>query len=257
LRYYIADLHFFHGALNSHMDRRGFETVEAMNEAMVQRWNRKVRKNDEVVIIGDLSWGNEAQTNELLRNLNGKLYLIQGNHDHVVLKIDVDRSRFQWIKPYEELHDNNRKVILCHYPIMFYNGQYQLDKKGNPRTYMLYGHVHDTRDQRLMELFQQITRRTAVTDVQGNERLIPCNMINCFCMYSDYEPLSLDEWIRCDRKRREGTDRISLPPGVPDTEGEIRRGLQKASWTEPSVPPDGTGREPVQEAGRPENVRTC
>ena len=95
MRYYIADLHFFHGALNSHMDRRGFETVEAMNEAMVQRWNRKVRKNDEVVIIGDLSWGNEAQTNELLRNLNGKLYLIQGNHDHVVLKRDVDRSRFQ------------------------------------------------------------------------------------------------------------------------------------------------------------------
>ena len=24
---------------------------------------------------------------------------------------------------------------------------------------------------------------------------IPCNMINCFCMYSDYVPLTLDEWI--------------------------------------------------------------
>ena len=27
-------------------------------------------------------------------------------------------------------------------------------------------------------------------------------MINCFCMYSDYTPLTLDEWIECDRKRR-------------------------------------------------------
>ena len=32
---------------------------------------------------------------------------------------------------------------------------------------------------------------------------IPCNMINCFCMFSNYEPLSLDEWIEVDRNRRE------------------------------------------------------
>ncbi len=61
---------------------------------------------------------------------------------------------------------------------------------------MLYGHVHDTRDQRLIEQFQQITRQTVITDVLGNERHIPCNMLNCFCMYSDYEPWSLDEWIQ-------------------------------------------------------------
>ena len=29
-------------------------------------------------------------------------------------------------------------------------------------------------------------------------------MINCFCMYSDYTPLTLDEWIEADRKRRNG-----------------------------------------------------
>lgn len=36
---------------------------------------------DEVVIIGDLSWGKAEETNELLDRLNGRLYLIQGNHD--------------------------------------------------------------------------------------------------------------------------------------------------------------------------------
>jgi len=30
---------------------------------------------------------------------------------------------------------------------------------------------------------------------------VPCHMINCFCMYSDYTPLSLDEWIRNDADR--------------------------------------------------------
>ena len=203
MRYYIADPHFFHGALNTKMDRRGFESVEAMNEYMLRQWNRKVRKNDEVVILGDLSWGKAEETNELLERLNGRLYLIQGNHDRFLKNKDYNAGRFVWIKPYEELQDNKRKVILCHYPIMCYNVQYRVDEKGNPKVYMLYGHVHDTQDQRLLERFQAITRETASVSPDGTARQIPCNMINCFCMYSDYVPLTLDEWIACEKRRME------------------------------------------------------
>ena len=184
------------------MDCRGFAGVEEMNEAMIEKWNARVRKKDEVVIIGDLSFGSAQETNELVRRLKGKLYLIKGNHDRFVWSKELDGSLFQWIKPYEELSDNRRKVILCHYPVMCYNGQYRLDKDGNPKTYMLHGHTHDTHDQRLLDRFQEITSKTMVTDAQGDVRAIPCNMINCFCMYSDYTPLTLDEWIECDRKRR-------------------------------------------------------
>ena len=35
---------------------------------------------------------------------------------------------------------------------------------------------------------------------------IPCNMINCFCMFSDYQPMTLDEWIEIDGKRRKAMD---------------------------------------------------
>ena len=40
--------------------------------------------------------------------------------------------------------------------------------------------------------------------VRGSNELvgIPCQMINCFCMFSDYVPLTLDEWIQLDKKRR-------------------------------------------------------
>ena len=196
MRYYIADLHFFHQAMNTHMDKRGFEDTQQMNTYMIEKWNQKVRKKDEVVILGDLSWGNVQDTNTLLQQLHGKLYMIQGNHDRFLNHREANTSRFVWIKPYAEMSDNNRKVVLCHYPILCYNGQYHLTAKGIPKTYMLYGHVHDTKDQRLVEQFQQITRQTVITDVQGNERHIPRNMINCFCMYSDYEPWSLDEWIQ-------------------------------------------------------------
>lgn len=200
MRYYIADLHFFHGALNTKMDHRGFESTEAMNTYMIQKWNAKVRGNDEVVILGDLSLGKAEETNELLKKLKGRLYLVEGNHDRFSTNAAFDSSRFVWIKPYAEMHDSGRKVILSHYPIMCYNGQYRLDNKGNPKVYMLYGHVHDTYDQRLLEQFQDITRKSERAHMDGTMRSIPCNMINCFCMYSDYTPLTLDEWIACSFK---------------------------------------------------------
>lgn len=202
MRYYIADCHFFHETLNEKMDRRGFESVQAMNEYMIEKWNQKVRCNDEVVILGDFSWGNAKETNELLQRLHGKLYMIEGNHDYFLKKSGFCPERFVWIKHYAEMQDNQRKVVLCHYPVMCYNGQYRTDRKGNPRTYMLYGHVHNTTDQRLLEQFQKITRETVVQGPDGNERTIPSNMINCFCMYSDYTPLTLDEWIDCNRTRK-------------------------------------------------------
>ena len=73
---------------------------------------------------------------------------------------------------------------------------------------MLYGHVHNTFDELLVHQFQNITRNSLrpVKDQEGLQH-IPCHMINCFCMFSDYTPLLLDEWIENDRLRRAGLDR--------------------------------------------------
>ena len=202
MRYYIADCHFFHEVLNVAMDKRGFDTVEEMNEVMIERWNQKVRKNDEVVILGDFSWGKGEETNEVLRRLNGKLFLIQGNHDRFLKDKNFNLDRFEWVKQYAELSDEGRKVILSHYPMPFYNYQYRLDDDGKPKSYMLYGHVHDTPDEQLMLKIQKLIEETEVDAVGGGKRTIPCHMINCFCGYSDYEPLTLDEWILNDRKRK-------------------------------------------------------
>jgi len=203
MRYYISDCHFFHAAMNDKMDRRGFESVEKMNEYMIEKWNSRVRKNDEVVILGDLSWGNATETALLLRELRGKKYLIVGNHDRFLSSATFDTSAyFGWTDGYRELSDNGRKVILCHYPVFCYNYQYQLKEDGSPKAYMLYGHVHDTTDERLVDSFIQKTLFVTVKNYSGEDRHIPCEMINCFCMFSDYVPLTLDEWIERDRQRR-------------------------------------------------------
>lgn len=204
MRYYISDLHFYHENLNTKMDCRGFSSAEEMNAYMIRQWNSRVRSCDEVVILGDLSMGHGPQTNEVLRQLRGKIYLIEGNHDRYLKDKNFDVSRLKWVKPYAEMGDHKRKVVLCHYPVFCYNGQYKVDEHGNPKTYMLYGHVHDTYDEVLLQQFQQITRASKRKMMNSEEvASIPCNMINCFCMYSDYVPLTLDEWIENEKKRRE------------------------------------------------------
>ena len=164
MRYYIADCHFFHNSLNFQMDNRGFADAEEMNAYMIAQWNK--------------------------------------NHDQFGRAKGYNAARFKWIRPYAELHDNGRKVVLCHYPILCYNGQYLFDENGNPKTYMLYGHVHNTWDERLMEQALALAKQQKRARRDGTEYTLPCQMINCFCMYSDYTPLTLDEWIETDAKRR-------------------------------------------------------
>lgn len=189
MRYYIADCHFGHDKARI-LDGRCFDSVEQMNEEMIYAWNDTVRKGkDEVVILGDFSVDKGEIVNELLCRLNGKKYLISGNHDKRFLHDKrFDESLFEWIKPYAELRDNNRKVVLCHYPIICYNGQYY-----NNLTYMLYGHVHNTHDYHNVKRFADESEETVINE-KGEK--LSCNMINCFSVFSDYRPLTLDEWIK-------------------------------------------------------------
>lgn len=205
MRYFISDLHFYHQNLNEQMDCRGFADGKEMNEYMIRQWNRQVGPKDEVVILGDLSVGKGKATNAIVEQLNGRLILLEGNHDRFLEDKQFDRSRFEWIGPYLELQDHKRKLVLCHYPILCYNGQYRKMRDGSDRTFMLYGHVHNTCDELLIHQFQTITRNT-LRPLRGQEEPghIPCHMINCFCMFSDYTPLTLEEWIEKDGERRTG-----------------------------------------------------
>ena len=190
MRYYIADCHFFHDKVRI-MDKRPFVSLEEMHEVMIAHWNERVQKNDEVVILGDFSMGKPEETMEIVKQLNGKKHLIRGNHDNSYLHGNhrFDRTLFESIEFYQEMHDNKRKVILCHYPVICYNGQYRGDA-----TYMLYGHVHETTDYCNVRKFVQETKETKLPE-QHSLETIPCNMINCFCGRSNYTPLTLDEWI--------------------------------------------------------------
>lgn len=209
---YIADCHFYHDRICRELDNRGFSGFEEMNAHMINQWNSKVTSRDDVFILGDFSITKPDATIKILEQLNGKLHLIMGNHDkYIEDRHYLWNNWFRSIEYYQEIHDNGRNVILSHYPIFCYKGQYRKDKNGFPLTYMLYGHVHNTQDEILVDRFIKETRTTEIVMRDSAESYtIPCNMINCFCMFSNYQPMTLDEWIMIDRKRRDSIENTGL-----------------------------------------------
>ena len=83
--YIIADTHFGHEATWKVFKRldgtplRPFTSTVEMDEAMVERWNAKVRPQDHVYHLGDVVIAKpHLQT---VAKLNGHKRLVRGNHD--------------------------------------------------------------------------------------------------------------------------------------------------------------------------------
>ena len=86
MKLYISDQHFFHDTIIT-LDKRNFEDSRAMNKYMLEQWNSKVQGGDQVIVLGDMFFSKEAeQVNYILKRLNGKICLIEGNHDCSWLK---------------------------------------------------------------------------------------------------------------------------------------------------------------------------
>lgn len=176
---FIADLHFGHANILAY-DNREFKDIQTHDSTLIRLWNERVHKDDVVWILGDISWLNEKETEQILRQLNGELRLCIGNHDHKLLKKASIRSCFTEIVDYKEIKlDARYGLVLCHYPIPCFNNHY------TGWTH-LYGHVHNGYEWSMMEQCRY-----------QSESLYqkPCDMINVGCMmpYMEYYPLTLEE----------------------------------------------------------------
>ena len=116
--YFIADPHFQHKNIIKYCDRP-FENINQMDQTLINNWNKTVKNDDEVYILGDLSNENVVIYNlkNIVEQLNGKKYLVKGNHD--VLSDEC----YKYIgieKIYDKSIILNDFIILKHYPPMLF-----------------------------------------------------------------------------------------------------------------------------------------
>lgn len=78
--FFIADTHFGHSAIIDY-ENRPFSDVREMDNTLIHNWNSVVSDEDRVFVVGDFSVYGKEKTTEICHALNGKKYLIMGNHD--------------------------------------------------------------------------------------------------------------------------------------------------------------------------------
>lgn len=128
--YFTADLHLSHANIIKYCNRP-FLDKDEMNEALIANWNRKVSDKDEIYVIGDFAF--DTNPEKFLDRLNGKKFLIAGNHDS-----KATRNCRGWEKVWNfgnEINVHNQSIVLCHYAMRVWN-------KSHRGSWHLYGHSH-------------------------------------------------------------------------------------------------------------------
>lgn len=182
--FYISDLHLGHDNVIK-FDNRPFKSVKEMDQTLIDNWNKVVSDGDTVYILGDFCWSkNELEWVKILKQLKGEKVLIKGNHDLKYFSSSL-RPMFKYIKDYDEVKDNGKRVILSHYPIPFYRGAY------NPDMVHLYGHIHVTIENNFMEHIKEYIDKN--DDRGQSKHKGQFYNVGCMMPYMDYTPRTLEE----------------------------------------------------------------
>ena len=115
---------------------RDFQTIEQMNERLIDGINHHVGQDDTLIMLGDVSFGGFDNIGIFLERLIcHNIHLILGNHDHHIdNNRDYVQKRFLSVQHYLEININDRNFVLCHYPLQSWHGM-------NKGVIHLHGHV--------------------------------------------------------------------------------------------------------------------
>lgn len=131
--WFTADWHL--GEDRFHLIQRPFTSVEHHLESIIENHNNLVKKDDEIVVVGDAVYQKKPEYIKHISRFNGKKTLVRGNHD----RIFSDRELFEYfdrVIPDGEGLELEIDEIPCyavHYP-----------SQGRKDRFNLIGHIHST-----------------------------------------------------------------------------------------------------------------
>ena len=153
--YFTSDLHLGHNAVIN-MQNRPFADADEMDRVLIVNYNSVVHKNDTVYLLGDICFRiGVDRANELIASMNGKKYLIKGNHDK-----KYDESLFEEVRDFMTISANGMNIALMHYPMLSW-------PKSRHGSFMLHGHIHSDGLYNFSNLEAGIKRYDVGVDANG------------------------------------------------------------------------------------------
>ena len=139
--FFTSDTHFNHHNIIKYCNRP-FTRTALMNEELIKKWNSVVGKDDVIFHLGDFSMGTVTSVLDILPRLNGKKYLIVGNHEKDIMSNLAAMDHFEGIYDMLEIFVSDKEIsygkqhiVLCHYPMLEWNASHR-------GSWQLFGHVH-------------------------------------------------------------------------------------------------------------------
>ena len=166
----ISDNHFNHQKIIEYCNRP-FKTVEQMNEEMIKKWNSVVKEGDKIYHLGDFGFGSKKQIANVVSKLNGRIFLILGNHDN---------HTPQWYRDagVKEVYDH--PIIIKDFIVLSHAPQPFICDSRTPYV-NFFGHVHDSK------MFETYGPRHFCACVERH----------------DYKPVNIEEVIKYFQEREE------------------------------------------------------
>lgn len=135
-----ADEHYGHSKIIEYVNRP-FNSIENMNNAIIARHNQVVSENDVVIHIGDICFGSAKDLSDILIQLNGTHFLMDGSHDWALSLLvkegipDYLSDKVFVLPKMVEFTYNKNKITLCHYKFFNWWGSHY-------GSYSFHGHSH-------------------------------------------------------------------------------------------------------------------
>ena len=209
--YFTSDTHFGHSRVREYCLRK-HETVEEMNEHIIELWNNTVGSTDTIYHLGDFSMAKRVAF-EIAPRLNGYKILCVGNHEHDMFgfwredKKQAKRMRirdlylengfdeiYQWVSlGLTGSNGDTYALALHHFPPRMC-GQEKLDDRywedrldWTPDLWYLGGHLHGRykKWENCIDVGYDVEQKIyseydIIETIKDTRRFIPSNLTNWY-----------------------------------------------------------------------------
>lgn len=135
--FFTADTHFAHRNIVRYC-HRPFADSDEMDEVLISNWNEVVGRDDVVYHLGDFALGPVKKVREIIKRLNGKIYLCEGLAHDTSAKANGDL--FEDIRDTFLIKPGGQQIFLSHY-------MHKVWPSSHYGTWHLFGHSHGRMDE--------------------------------------------------------------------------------------------------------------